>query len=162
MNGWRSWRSWLIGAGTALLFASLGGIVAACLRSSLLQPGPLHALVRAASRLPAGDFILFGLIAGLTIYNAIAMGLLLWEKRDIVMSCPPLLFALLTAVFFVVEQLGVGGNLPLYDRYLLQIAPFLGVIAFTLIPQLTSARLLALTVMAAVSQFMLWHYAFGS
>ena len=75
---------------------------------------------------------------------------------------PCLLFALLTAVFFVVEQLGVGGNLPLYDRYLLQIAPFLGVIAFTLIPQLTSARLLALTVMAAVSQFMLWHYAFGS
>ncbi len=156
------WRMRPAASWPALLFASLGGIVAACLRSSLLQPGPLHALVRAASRLPAGDFILFGLIAGLTIYNAIAMGLLLWEKRDIVMSCPPLLFALLTAVFFVVEQLGVGGNLPLYDRYLLQIAPFLGVIAFTLIPQLTSARLLALTVMAAVSQFMLWHYAFGS
>ena len=156
------WRMRPAASWPALLFASLGGIVAACLRSSLLQPGPLHALVRAASRLPAGDFSLFGLIAGLTIYNAIAMGLLLWEKRDIVMSCPPLLFALLTAVFFVVEQLGVGGNLPLYDRYLLQIAPFLGVIAFTLIPQLTSARLLALTVMAAVSQFMLWHYAFGS
>src|SRR5882724_13169422 len=146
----------------ALLFASLGGVVAACLRSSLLQPGPLRALVRTASRIPAGDFILFGLIAGLTIYNAIIIGLLLWEKRDILTSCPPLLFALLTGAFFVVEQLGVGGNLPLYDRYVLQIAPFLGIIAFVLIPQLTSARLLALSAMAAVSQVMLWHYAFGS
>jgi len=146
----------------ALLFASLGGIVAACLKSSLLQPGPLHALVRTASRLPAGDFILFGLIAGLTIYNAIAMGLLLWEQRDILLCCPPLLFALLVGAFFVVEQLGVGGNLPLYDRYLLQIAPFLGIIAFTLIPQSTSARLLALAAMAAISHAMLWHYAFGS
>lgn len=145
----------------ALLFASLGGIVAASLRNSLLQPGPLHALVRTASRLPAGDFILFALIAGLTIYSAIAMGLVLWEKRDILMACPPLLFALLTAAFFVVEQLGVGGNLPLYDRYLLQIAPFLGIIAFTFIPQLTHARLLALAAMAAVSQIMLWHYAFS-
>lgn len=147
---------------SALLFASLGGIVAACLRSSLLQPGPLRALVRTASRLPAGDFILFGLIAGLTIYNAITIGLLLREKRDILTSCPPLLFALLTGAFFVMEQLGVGGNLPLYDRYLLQIAPFLGIIAFTVVPQLTSARLLALAAMAAVSHAMLWHYAFGS
>jgi hypothetical protein len=146
----------------ALLFASLGGIVAACLRSSLLQPGPLRALVGTASRLPAGDFILFGLLAGLTIYNAITIGLLLREKRDTLMSCPALLFALLTGAFFVVEQLGVGGNLPLYDRYVLQIAPFLGIIAFTLIPQLTSARLMALAAMAAVSQVMLWHYAFGS
>ncbi len=150
----------------ALLFASLGGVVAACLRSSLLQPGPLRALVRTASRLPAGDFILFGLVAGLTIYNAITIGLLLREKRDILTSCPPLLFAVLTGAFFVVEQLGVGGNLPLYDRYVLQIAPFLGIIAFVLIPQLTSARLLALAAMAAVSQVMLWHmlwhYAFGS
>lgn len=145
----------------ALLVASLGGIVAACFRNSLLQPGPLHALVRTASRLPAGEFIFFGLIAGLTIYCAIAMGLVLWEKRDILMACPPLLFALLTTAFFVVEQSGVGGNLPLYDRYLLQIAPFLGMIAFILIPQLTSARLLALAAMAAVSQVMLWHYAFG-
>jgi hypothetical protein len=145
----------------ALLCASLGGIVAAGFRSSLLQPGPLHALVRTASRLPAGDFILFGLIAGLTIYNAIAIGLLLWEKRDPLLSCPPLLFALLTGAFFVVEQLGVAGNVPLYDRYLLQIAPFLGIIAFRLIPQLTPARLLALAAMAAVSQVILWRYALG-
>jgi hypothetical protein len=146
----------------ALLVASLGGVVAAYSRSSLLQPGPLQTLVRTASRLPAGELILFGLIATLTIYNAIAIGLLLWKERDIVLSCPQLLFALLAVVFFIGEQLGVGGNLPLYDRYLLQFAPFLGIIAFTLTPQLTSVRLLTLAALSAVSQVMLWRYAYGS
>jgi hypothetical protein len=146
----------------ALMFASLGGVVAACLRSSLLQPGPLHTLVRTASRLRSGEFILFGFVATLTIYNAIAIGLLLWKERDIVRSCPPLLFALLAVVFFIGEQLGVGGNLPLYDRYLLQFAPFLGIIASSLTPRLTSARLLVLAALSTVSQVMLWRYAFGS
>jgi hypothetical protein len=146
----------------ALLVASLGGVVAAYSRFSLLQPGPLRTLVRAASRLPAGELVLFGLIATLTIYNVIAIGLLIWKERDIVRSCPPLLFALLAVVFFIGEQLGVGGNLPLYDRYLLQFAPFLGIIAFSLTPRLTSVRLLALAALSAVSQVMLWRYAFGS
>lgn len=156
------WRVLHAARWPALLVASLGGIVAAYLRSSLLQPGPLHTLVRMASRLPAGEFILFGLIATLTIYNAIAIGLLLWEKRDTLLSCAPLLFALLTVAFFVVEQVGVGGNLPLYDRYLLQLAPFLGIIAFSLTPRLTSARLLALVALSALSHVMLWRYAFGT
>jgi hypothetical protein len=146
----------------ALLVALLGGVLAGYLGPSLLQPGPLNTLVRAASRLPAGEFILFGLIATLTIYNAIAIGLLLWEKRDVVLSCPPLVFALLAVLFFIGEQLGVGGNLPLYDRYLLQFAPFLGIIGFSLAPRLTSARLLALAALSAVSHVMLWRYAFGT
>jgi hypothetical protein len=146
----------------ALVIASFGGVVAAYLRSSLLQPGPLHTIVLTASRLPAGEFILFSLIATLTIYNAIEIGLLLWEKREMVLSCPLLLFALLTVVFFIGEQLGVGGNLPLYDRYLLQIAPFLGIIAFSITPRLTSARLLVLAALSAVSHMMLWRYAFGA
>jgi hypothetical protein len=69
---------------------------------------------------------------------------------------------LLTVVFFIGEQLGVGGNLRLYDRYLLQLAPFLGIIAFSLAPRLTSARLLALAALSAVSHVMLWRYAFGT
>lgn len=144
----------------ALLVALLGGVVTACFGASLLQPGPLHTLVRTASRLPAGGFILFGFVATLTIYNAIAVGLLLWKEHDIALVYPPLLFALLTVVFFIGEQLGVGGNLPLYDRYLLQIAPFLGIIAFSLTPRLTSARLLAFAALSAVSHVMLWRYAF--
>ena len=98
--------------------------------------------------------------ATVTIYNGIASGLLLWEQQAVVLSYPPM--ALLTVVFFIVEQFGVGGNIPLYDRYLLQLAPFLGIIAFALLPRLTYARLLALASLSIVSYVMLWRYAFGT
>jgi hypothetical protein len=144
----------------ALLVASIAGIVAACLGPSLLQPGPLRAFIWMGSRLPAGKFILLGGIAALTVYNVIVLALLLWEKRHSALSCPPVIFALLTVVFFIVEQLGVGGNVPFYDRYLLQIAPFLGIIAFSLIPRLGFARLLSLAAMNVVGHVMLWSHVF--
>jgi hypothetical protein len=143
-----------------LLVASIAGIVGACLGGSLLQPGPLRAFIWMGSRLPAGEFILVGGIAALTVYNAIAIALVLWEKRLSLLSCPPVIFALLTMVFFIVEQLGVGGNVPFYDRYLLQIAPFLGIIAFSLIPRLGFARLLSLAGMNLVGHVMLWSHVF--
>jgi hypothetical protein len=154
------WRVRLPFRWLAFLAASISGIVAACLGPSLIQPGPLRALIGLASRLPAGEFLLLACVAALTVYNAIGIGLLVWQKRHAVLSCPPAIFALLTVAFFIVEQLGVGGNVPLYDRYLLQIAPFLGIIAFTLIPRLGFSRLLALGVMDVVAHVILWRHAF--
>jgi hypothetical protein len=154
------WRVRLPFRWLAFLAASISGILAACLGPSLLQPGPLRALVGLASRLPAGQSILIGSITALTVYNAFMMGLLIWQKRQIVLSCPPIIFALLTVVFFIVEQLGVGGNVPLYDRYLLQIAPFLGMIAFSLIPRLGFSRLLTLAIMNAAAHVILWSHVF--
>jgi hypothetical protein len=144
----------------ALLGASIAGIVAAYFGPSLLQPGPLHTFISIGSRLPAGKFILLGCIAALTVYNAIVIGVLVWQKRNFAQSCSPAIFALLTVVFFVVEQLGVGGNVPLYDRYLLQIAPFLGIVAFSVLPRLGFTRLLALAAMNVVAHVMLWSQAF--
>jgi len=146
----------------ALVVALLGGIAAAPFMTALLQPGPLRTLVRAASRIPSAGVALFGLIAAVTIFNAIALGQLLWEQRAIVLSSPPIAFALLTIIFFVGEQFGVGGNIPLYDRYLLQLAPFLGIVAFFCLPRLICARLLALAGLFVVSNVMLWRYAFGN
>jgi hypothetical protein len=154
------WRGRASARWPAFLVALITGILAACLGPSLLQPGPLRALVAVASRLPAGQSILIGSLTALTVYNAIMMGLLIWQKRQIVLSCPPVIFALLTVVFFIVEQLGVGGNVPLYDRYLLQIAPFLGMIAFSLIPRLGFSRLLALGIMNAAAHVILWSHVF--
>lgn len=144
----------------ALLAALFVGIAAASFSSELLQPGPLHTLVRAVSRVPFGGIVFFGLIAGVTVYNTVGLGLRLWEQRAEVLSSPPLMFALLTTVFFIGEQLGVGGNIPLYDRYFLQLAPFLGLIAFSLLPRLDRARLFVLLALLVVSQVMLWRYAF--
>ena len=71
-------------------------------------------------------------------------------------------FALLMIFFFVAEQFGVGGNLFLYERYMLQLAPFFGLVAFSLLPRITYPRLLVLAAMFAVSHIMLWRYAFGA
>jgi len=60
----------------------------------------------------------------------------------------------------LLEQFGVGGNIPFYDRYILQLAPFFGVIAFALLPALDSARLVALAGLSFLSNVMLWRYVF--
>lgn len=144
----------------ALAVAVLGGIASAWFSESLLQPGPLNSLVSAASRFPHGAKIVFAGIVVVTIYNCVALGQALWEQRKILLLRPPAVFALLTVFFFLLEQFGVGGNIPFYDRYVLQVAPFFGVIAFALLPVLDNARLTALAGLSVLSHFMVWRYAF--
>lgn len=143
------------------LFAALTGIGVTYFRSYLLQPGPLMSLVHIGGRVPAGEFIIFALIVVVTIYNAVALGLQLWSRRASLFSSPHLAFALLAIVFFIGEQVGVGGNMPFYDRYLLQLAPFLGLVAFDVLPGLTLQRLLSLVFLSVVGQGMLWRHALG-
>jgi len=145
----------------ALLFAALTGIGVTYFRSYLLQPGPLMSLVHIGGQVPAGEFIIFALIAVVTIYNAVALGLQLSSRGASLFSSPLVAFALLAIVFFIVEQIGVGGNMPFYDRYLLQLAPFLGLVAFDVLPGLTLQRLLALVFLSGVGQVMLWRHALG-
>jgi len=152
MKQTRRWR--------ALAVSAVGGIVAARFSASLLVPGPLNSLVHAASHIPHGAKIAFALIVAITIYNSIALGFALWESRKALLLSPPAVFAVLTVLFFLLEQFGVGGNIPFYDRYILQVAPFFGIIAFALLPRLDNARLAALVGLSALSQFMVWRYAF--
>ncbi|MGA8220164.1 MAG: hypothetical protein WB780_00810 [Candidatus Acidiferrales bacterium] len=142
----------------AILAASLGGVVVAYFRSWFLQPGPLHTLIHSASRVRGGAFILALSIAALTIYAAIALSMRLRREATLLFSNPAVAFAFLTIVFFVFEQIGVGGNIPLYDRYILQIAPFLGLLAFSLYPRLTYGRILTIAASSIVSHVMLWRY----
>jgi hypothetical protein len=145
----------------ALLIAVLGGAVLTYFNALFLQPGPLNSLIRFASRVPYGGTMLFAAIAVVVIYNAASTCFLLWEQRQALSSCAPAVFALLVVVFFVAEQVGVGGNLPFYDRSVLQLAPFLGLIAFAVLPRLTPVRVLALAGMSVLSHVMLWRFAFG-
>jgi hypothetical protein len=150
-------RRWI----TALL-AVLGGAIITHFSSLFLQPGPLNSAVRLASRLPHGGEAFFFILGLVVVYNAISVFFLLWERREAVFACTPGFFSLLVLVFFVAEQIGVGGNLPFYDRYVLQLAPFLGLIAFTILPRFTSPRLFALVCLAVFSHFMLWRFAFSA
>lgn len=143
----------------AITAALIGGATAGYFADSILQWGPLRTVVHFLGRGATGQSVIFGLIAVVTIYNAIAVVLVLWNKRSAIISCPPAVFALLTIIFFVAEQFGVGGNIPLYDRYLLQMAPFLGLVAFSIFPRLTRGQVLTLIFLSLVSQIMLWRYA---
>jgi hypothetical protein len=145
----------------ALLIAVLGGVGITYFDSFFLQPGPLNSLIRFASRLPHGGTALFAVIAIVALYNAASVGVLLWEQHQAISSCAAAVFTLLVIVFFVAEQAGVGGNLPFYDRYVLQLAPFLGLIAFAVLPRLTPSRLFALAGLSVLSHVMLWRFAFN-
>lgn len=145
----------------ATLVAAAGGDLISHFYPLFLQPGPLNSLIRFSSRVPYGDTALSLVIAMVAIYNAISVCSLLWEQRLALTSCAPAVFALLVIVFFVAEQAGVGGNIPFYDRYVLQLAPFLGLLAFAVLPRLTPSRLLALGGLSVFSHIMLWRFAFG-
>jgi Dolichyl-phosphate-mannose-protein mannosyltransferase len=145
----------------ALWVAVLGGVGAIHFMSTLLQPGPFNSLVGSMSQMPRVQSLFFGLIVGATIYNFVAVIVLLWEQRTSLFSCPPVVFSILVIVFFVAEQLGIQGNIPFYDRYVIQVAPFLGIIAFALVPQVNLTRLLALGAMSVLGHGMLWRYALG-
>lgn len=140
------------------LVAGLGGLGAIHFMSTLLQPGPFNSLIDALSRIPRGQFLFFGLIVGVTIYNFTAVSVLLWERKATVLSYPPVIFSIFVILFFIAEQVGVQGNIPFYDRYVIQVAPFLGIIAFGVLPDLNLARILILGAMSVLGQCMLWRY----
>jgi hypothetical protein len=145
----------------ALLIAALGGFGATHFKSILLQPGPFNSMIGTLSHAPRAQSLFFGVVAGAIVYNFVAACLLLWEHRTILLSCPPVVFSILVIVFFVAEQLGVQGNIFFYDRYVIQVAPFLGIIAFGLVPELDLARILALGAMSVLGHGILWRYAFA-
>ena len=154
---WRnkSGRRW-----QTLLAASLIGIAAVPARGHIVNIGVLHSVILALSRLAFSEEIAFGVIAILIFYNALAFGLLLWEKRAVLLESPPMTLALLIIIFYIGEQLGVGGNVPFYDRYVLLLAPFMGLLSFSLIPRLTWPRLAVVIGMFLFSQTLLWRFAF--
>ena len=144
----------------AFAVALLGGMAAAPFTKSLWQTGPLNSAVTAAARIPYGANVVLAWIVAVTIYNAIALVVALVDQKSLVKSTPLVAFAVPTILFFVLEQFGVGGNIPFYDRYILQLAPFFGVIAFALLPRLDNARLTAIGGLSLFSHIMLWRYVF--
>jgi len=144
-----------------LAIAALGGIAAGHWTESLLQPGPLNSLVGGTGRTPLGREIVFGAIAFVAIYNAMALAVTLWEQRMFLLSSTVATFSLLATLFFIFEQLTVGGNIPFYDRYVLQVAPFMGAIAFAVLPSLSRGRFFAVAALSLLSHFMLWRFAFN-
>ena len=144
-----------------VLAALMSAAVAGFYSSALLTPGPLRTVILTLARGEVMQHVAVGVVGFIAVYNIWALGELIWEQRSLIEASAPLVFALLAIIFFICEQFGVGGNIPFYDRYVLNIAPFLGLLAFSVLPRLTYPRLLALAVMSFAGQVILWRYAFG-
>jgi hypothetical protein len=145
------WRMFLVGL--------CGGVLAALLSNKLLQPGPLRTAVHFLARGMVGRYFAVGVIAAVAIYAAGMTCATLWQSRKIIIKQPLPMFAIFAVAFFIAEQIGVGGNIPFYDRYMLQMAPFLGILAFAAFPRVMGARLAVFAALAAIGQVMLWRFA---
>jgi hypothetical protein len=102
----------------------------------MMQQGRLHTFVHAIARTPDAA-MWFRAHRGCHNLQHCRGRFVVGEERSALASNSPVAFATLTVIFFVAEQFGVGGNLLFYDRYILQVAPFLGIIAFSLLPRIT-------------------------
>ena len=144
----------------SVAFAVLAGIAAGYWSSSLIQPGPLQSALNAASKFVHSRAVLFGLLAVVAVYNLLALAFALWQHGDTVKSSPAVMFACCVILFFVFEQFGVGGTIPFFDRYVIETAPFIGVLTFALLPNLGRVRFSVLALLSVLSHVMLWRYAF--
>jgi hypothetical protein len=123
------------------------------------QLGPLKA---ALDRVPGGGIsktVVESILVGTGAAALVQLVSALQRRRDALMSNPVVLLSILVVPFFVAEQLGVGGNIPFYERYLLQIAPFLGVIRGFTMPHIGVPDIAIWVAMTGVGQLMLWRYS---
>ena len=143
----------------ACLFALLSAVLLLPLKDVILQPGPLQTALQGVRRIQGAEPIAFGAVTALIVFNAVAVACLVWKRRLIIRSEVPVLFAICLIVFFVLEQTGVGGNIPFYDRYVLQLAPFLGIFSFAFQQPIRVEQVGVLAGLYLLSEAMLWRYA---
>jgi hypothetical protein len=151
-------------AQTAII-ATIAILIAAALvplQQIILQPGPLQTFIN-THWFPGYDSssILFYFVTAAVIFNFGAFAHFLWQRRQMILDTPPAVFSAITIVLFICEQIAVGGNIPFYDRYILQIIPFMGILAFSLLRSLSAQRLVLFASLWVLSQYLLWRYCFG-
>jgi len=139
--------------------AGFGGVLVAVYGDLLLQEGPVNTLTKAAEQyIMFGSTILLGFIGAATFFNAITIVKVIIVRFGEVRDNIPLLFSLSFLLFFVIENAAVGGDINFYERYVLQAAPYIGIVAFFIVRRLTKANIMAIVGMMVVSNLMLWRY----
>lgn len=142
--------------------AMLSSVAFAKLRhGDLLEEGPIRqsltTVFHGGALLPVATLLL----AAVALYNAGNYIILNFSNlRELFLKQPVFCLGSLFLFFFVAEQIGVGGTIPFYERYLLQIGPFLGMVVFAAEKRLLKSHLATAVVMALLAQGMLWRFAF--
>ena len=145
------------------LFGAL--VVAGVLRVAGLEvwggagTGPLQSLVSSATRLagPLGELTFLATVAAGALGVA-SLTLTVTSHGDAVAREPLALLSALALAFFVLQQIGIGGNIPFYDRYVLQVIAFAGALAAVTLGAPRRWQLALLGASAALGQIMLWRH----
>lgn len=143
------------------LFILIGALAIGYFGPTLLQEGPLNTIMAGLGTvLPYLDRIALTIIGGLSLYNAALMIRLITQQRTQLFASPPFLFSLLFLMFFIAENIAVGGNINFYERYVLQVAPFIGIIAYSITKRISRAYIVMLGLLFLSSNGMLWRLYF--
>ena len=142
----------------SFVVACIGAVILCLTGEGFLQWGPIRSLAVFAGRFPLGAQICLALLGFLAIFNACSLVIAFGIRQRGVTQSSYFGFSILVLLFFVFEQLGVGGNIQFYERYVLQVAPFLGIVAFGIVPEYRGSRLAVLAAMLVFSNLMLWRY----
>jgi hypothetical protein len=138
-------------------------VVAACLIAaalaasgrSLWDRGPIMVVIQASARVHAALApVLDGALTVAAFLGALAIGRLTWRLSS---SEPLLILCAATVVFFALEQLGVDGAVPFYERYAHQVIFFSTALVLLVAPPPHAAKLVAfIGILVLLSQVTLW------
>ena len=131
----------------------------ACAFSRFPGEGPVHSICELADRVMGHQLMRYAVVF-VAVYLLSALALAqpsgelgrLWKD-------PGFRVASFALMLFIAEQFFVGGNIPFYDRYVMQCMPFIGLLAFRLLRHPGYSALAGYAGMFAISQMMLWRFA---
>ena len=79
---------------------------------------------------------------------------------DLICQKPICILSLLTLILFCVEQFAIGGNIPFYDRYILQVIPFLAIFLGGLNIKFGFIQIAYVSTAIIIGQVMLWRHLY--
>jgi 4-amino-4-deoxy-L-arabinose transferase-like glycosyltransferase len=131
----------------------------ACAFSRFPDEGPVHSICQLADSVMGHQLMRYAVvIVAVYLLSALALDLEPGELGQL-WKDPGFRIASFALLLFIAEQFFVGGNIPFYDRYVMQYMPFIGLLAFRLLRHPRYAALAGYAGMFAISQMMLWRFA---
>jgi hypothetical protein len=141
----------------AVVVGFAGAAVICVYGRMLLQWGPIRSAVILADNKSYVPDLLLALIGFIISINLMCLAIYLKDVRPHRRNAY-VEFSALALLFFALEQVGVGGNIPFYERYVLQVTPYLGIIGIGLVPEYLKSRVAVAAILSVIGNAMLWRY----
>lgn len=141
----------------AVALATCAALVVCFFGWSWLSPGPLRSIVAAIDAGSGLGRAIVALVVFAVTYGAagwaVAIGRALQQDPPSELTVSVAFIGL-----FVLEQAAVGGDIKFYERYVFQLAPFIGLLSWSIWPGAHLARTMACAALWLAGQAMLWRH----